>query len=46
MFYFSINHQHNVSDSNLYHIIHTTCSYSSIDVPLINYDVGQTIESP
>jgi hypothetical protein len=45
MFYSSINHQQNVSDSNLDQIIHTTCSYSSIDVPLINYDVGQAIET-
>jgi hypothetical protein len=46
MFYFSINHQQNVSDSNLDLIIHTTYSYSPTDIPLINYDVGQAIESP
>jgi hypothetical protein len=46
MFYFRINHQQNVSDSNLDQIIHTTCSYSPTNVLLINYDVGQAIESP
>jgi hypothetical protein len=46
MFYFSINYQQNVSESNLDHITRTLLFDSLTKVPFLNYDVGQTIESP
>jgi hypothetical protein len=46
MFYFSINYQQNVSESNLDHITRTLLFDSLTKVSFLNYDVGQTIESP
>jgi hypothetical protein len=46
MFYLSISYQQNVSDSSLDHITHTTSFLFSDQVPFLNYDVEQRIESP
>jgi hypothetical protein len=46
MFYLSLSYQQNMSDSDLDRTTHTSSFLFSDQVPFLNYDVEQRIESP